>query len=52
MGASSEFWLAEQERIMESLDAGKIEEDDAVKELEKLGFDKYEALDFIQTWRS
>ena len=48
----SDLWLAEQEQIMERLDAGKIEEDDAVKELQKLGFDKHEALDFIQTWRS
>lgn len=52
MGRSAELWMAEQERIMENLDAGKIEEEDAVDELKRLGFDKFEALDLIQIWRS
>lgn len=52
MGHSSELWMAEQKRIMECLDAGKIEEDDAIEKLQHLGFDKFEALDLIQIWRA
>lgn len=52
MGRSSGLWMAELERIMECLDAGKIEEDDAIEKLQRLGFDKFEALDLIQMWRA
>ena len=51
MGRSAELWMDEQERIMENIDAGKIEEDMAVEELKRLGFDEFEALDLIQMWR-
>ena len=48
MGAAKEMWMAEQERICEAFDAEKISEDEAVKELERLGFDKHEALDLLR----
>jgi hypothetical protein len=47
MGAGKEMWMAEIESILDQFDAEKLTEDEATKELIRLGFDKHEALEML-----
>ena len=48
MGAAKEMWMAEQERILDEYCYDHLTEIEAIQELKKLGFDKYEALELLQ----
>jgi Holliday junction resolvasome RuvABC DNA-binding subunit len=49
MGAGKDMWIAEVEKVYDDFADEKLTEDEAIKTLIGLGFDKHEAEDEIKT---
>ena len=50
MGAAKELWMMEIERISEDYFNSKLDKEEALDSLKRLGFDRHEAEDMLAEW--